>query len=152
MVNMSQGWKNKLNCWKNKLNYPLFMQKYKFWLPRFPVCRNRDNRYPHVVKLSGMLNYIWVLLTFPRSRSCLRFFCSSQLRPFAADCICEIPCISTRWVLSLNTDHELSNMQYWEEKISAEPGFKPRAAWWEARMLPLCYAPPSYLRWVPRAW
>ena len=24
--------------------------------------------------------------------------------------------------------------------MSAEPGFKPRAAGWEARMLPLCYA------------
>ena len=45
----------------------------------------------------------------------------------------------------LNTVHELSSK---EKKISAELGFEPGAAGWEAGMLPLCYANeqvPSYL-------
>ena len=29
-----------------------------------------------------------------------------------------------------------------QEEISAEPGFEPRAAGWEVRMLSLCYAAP----------
>ena len=38
----------------------------------------------------------------------------------------------------LNTvDHKLSSK---ERKISTEPGFDPKAAGWEARMLSLCLA------------
>ena len=53
------------------------------------------------------------------------------------NCICEIHCIAA--VLDgfdLNTVHKLSS----KEKKSGELAFKPGAAGWEARMLPLCYA------------
>ena len=64
-------------------------------------------------------------------------------KAFTANCICEISCLSTSWVGSLNTVHELSNIE--KKKISAEPGFEPGAAGWEAWMLPLCYAAPLEL-------
>ena len=34
------------------------------------------------------------------------------------------------------------------EKISATPGFAPRATGWEARILPLCYAKPAPTLWL----
>ena len=45
---------------------------------------------------------------------------------------------STRWVQF----QYCSQNNQWRGKISAEPGFEPGAAWWEARMLPLSYECP----------
>ena len=53
-----------------------------------------------------------------------------------ANYICEIHCLALD-ELDLNTVHKLSNE---ETKICEEPGFKPRAGGWKAKMLPLCYA------------
>ena len=53
-----------------------------------------------------------------------------------ANCIREIHCLALDG-FDLNTVHKLSSK---EKKILAEPGFKPGAARWEARMLPLCQA------------
>ena len=44
-----------------------------------------------------------------------------------------MPCMSTRCPL------------YRAKNVSTEPGFKPRTAGWEVRMLPLSYAPHSFL-------
>ena len=49
------------------------------------------------------------------------------------------PLLSTRWVRS----QYCPQIKQQREKFSAEPGFEPRAAGLEARMLPLCKAAPS---------
>ena len=54
----------------------------------------------------------------------------------ALDYICEIHCVALDG-FDLNPVHKLS-----KKKILAEPGFKPGAAGWEAKMLPLCYTAP----------
>ena len=56
-----------------------------------------------------------------------------------ASFICEIHCLALDG-FNLNTVHKLSNK---EKKISAELGFDPRGAGWEAKVLPLCYAVPQ---------
>ena len=55
-----------------------------------------------------------------------------------ASCICEIHCLALDG-FDLNTVHQLSSK---EKKITAEPGFEPRAAGWEAIVLPLPNAAP----------
>ena len=52
-----------------------------------------------------------------------------------ANCICEIHCLVLDG-FDLNAVHKLSSK---EKKILTEPGFEPKVAGWEARMLPLCY-------------
>ena len=63
-----------------------------------------------------------------------------------AYCICEIHYLALDGV-DLNTIHKLSSKEINSprEKISAELGFQPGAAGWEASELPLCYAAPDTL-------
>ena len=65
-------------------------------------------------------------------------FCSTLAMDVTANCICEIHCLALDG-FNLNSVHKLSSK---EKKSKAEPGIKPRAAGWEAIMLPLCYAAP----------
>ena len=71
-------------------------------------------------------------------------FLKSLAQAFSAKCIYEIPWISTRWVRFLycrRTKPWRTNLSR-AETILPEPGFKPGAAGWEARMLPLSYTSP----------
>ena len=57
-----------------------------------------------------------------------------------ANYICEIHCLALdRFISKLPTNLAV------KRKISAELGFEPRAAGWEARMHPLCYTAPPQL-------
>ena len=55
------------------------------------------------------------------------------------NCICEIRYLALD-VFDLNNVHKLTSKE--KKYRRAEPGFDPRAAGWEARLLPLCYAAP----------
>ena len=55
-----------------------------------------------------------------------KHYLQNSAQAFTADCICEIPCISTGWVWSLNTVHELSNV---EKKNLGRDGIRTWGCW-----------------------
>ena len=76
----------------------------------------------------------------------VKFFLCYLVQSLAANFIWEIPFLSTRWVRSFNSVHKLSSIEKKNLCIKylsrAKIWAPPWAAWWEARMQLLCYAPP----------
>ena len=64
----------------------------------------------------------------------VKYFLQYLALDITATCICETHCLALD-AFDLNTVHKLSSK---EKKFSAEPGFKPGAAGWEATQPHLC--------------
>ena len=89
-----------------------------------PKILRRQNCRCCLGKSSALLRVKWLK----------NVFCSASLRPSLCE-ICEIPCLSTRWVRSLKTVHKLSSnernimaTEISQREKKSEPCFKPRAA------------------------
>ena len=105
-------------CFATLLRFEIFETGQKRVKVKHRQILFLDRVFPRVKKLSILIFATWVRIYGCLGRFSFFFFNSIESKhsflqylahAFTARCICEIPCLSIRWVQFLNTVHELSS-------------------------------------------
>ena len=97
-----RAWRTGLRSWVDSIRNLGSRSKvrYRSW---------NSSAFSNLASSSSRADSTWLRITWLVATDKVFLLCFAHA--FAANCICEIPCLSTRWVRSFNIIHELSSIE-----------------------------------------